>query len=148
MPYNSFKWFYLNDYVKNANDENQTIRSRNTIKKWLKELKIKLTPFDRYRCEICFNGKTHLTNQRLGKIYDQDEITKFENHQKLYRNQYVEVKKDKQLLNVNIVTIVYDYATFHEYSKEKVSFPFLFFSFLFFSFQFHYLVFTLTDLFF
>jgi len=54
---NSFKEFYIWEYLPWSQKNGYPPRSITKVKRWLKELGIKPNKFDRYRCLICFEGR-------------------------------------------------------------------------------------------
>jgi hypothetical protein len=71
-------------------------RSFSLVKRWLKELDIKKARFDKYRCEICFEGRGAEGRIKIGKPNegDQENLKKYKDHQSQYENQFEKVKTD------------------------------------------------------
>lgn len=97
-------------------------RGITTIDHWLQDLEIRPFTFDRYRCEICFLGRQAESRIRNGTAKEEDKglLDKCVAHQKIVKTQSAEVKKDKENVGPDQLCCVFDFSTFHDYTKEKV----------------------------
>jgi len=86
------------DYLPFAKEGKWPKRSFSLVKRWLKELDIKKARFDKYRCEICFEGRGAEGRIKIGKPNegDQEKLKKYKDHQSQYENQFEKVKTDKK----------------------------------------------------
>jgi len=91
--------FYMLDYLPFAKEGKWPKRSFSLVKRWLKELDIKKARFDKYRCEICFEGRGAEGRIKIGKPNegDQEKLKKYKDHQSQYENQFEKVKTDKKI---------------------------------------------------
>jgi len=132
---NSFKEFYIWEYLPWSQKKGYPPRSITKVKGWLKELGIKPNKFDRYRCLVCFEGREAQKRERQGRPEEGDEekIKKMEEHEALYKHQLEAAKKDKGVNNPKKMLVIYDYTTIHDLTTVKVSFlsfyPFILLSF-------------------
>ena len=96
-------------------------RSLTTIVHWLQDLGVRPFTFDRYRCELCFLGRQaeSRTRNEAAREGDQALVAKYLAHRGIVKNQADEVKKDKENLAPDQLCCVFDYSTFHDYTKEK-----------------------------
>jgi len=83
LPFGSYREFY-NEYKIWADGKNLAVRSIPTITKWLKYLHVKPSNYDKYQCSICFEGLQAKANPNT---HNQEKISKYEKHVKLYKNQ-------------------------------------------------------------
>ena len=121
---NKLQTFYEKDYLPWIETEGWPKRSFSCVKKWLKELGVKKARFDKYRCEICFQGRAAGRRVATGKPLegDQDLLRNYKSHQGQFENQFEKVKEDKKIDRPDTIMFIYDYSTIHEFSKQKVSF--------------------------
>ena len=126
---NSFKQFYKEEYPTFCQEAGFQQRTYDCVKNWIQDLGIKPGKFDRYRCQICFEGKMaearKLSNKE--KPGDEDLLQKYKDHGGLFQAQFEAVKKDKQICEEGTILFIYDYSTIHDLTSEKVG---LFLSFI------------------
>jgi len=65
--------FYMLDYLPFAKEGKWPKISFSLVKRWLKELDIKKARFDKYRCEICFEGRGAEGRIKIGKPNEETE---------------------------------------------------------------------------
>lgn len=121
LIYSTFDEFYHHEYLP-ALKGNFPQRSISTVIRWITELEIKRCKFDRYRCEKCFEGRKleSMVLRNEGTQQQKQTYLEWKEHNALVMSQMEKSKEDKQVKKPDVVTIVYDYTTFHELSKEKV----------------------------
>ena len=94
-------------------------RSLNWLRKWMKVWKIKVSKYDRYRCELCFKGRALLKKKNLNKAQKQ-LVQRYKIHNQLVKQQracYVKMMKE---LKKGKALVIFDYSTFNEVTKFKV----------------------------
>ena len=124
---NSVQDFYDKEYVTYSQMSGFKTRSYPTILNWLKELGVKKAKFDRYRCEICFEGRQAERRQVEGRAIEGDGalIAKYMDHIALVQHQHEAAKVDKLIIDPSVLLCIFDYTTIHDLTDEKVrSFPF------------------------
>jgi len=96
---NSWREFHEVDYAAFCEREFLPWRSFSTLRGWLNDLKVKKGKFDRYSCGVCFEGKMAEERIRVGKeqVGDKEKVEKWEDHVTLFRHQFEEAKKDKEI---------------------------------------------------
>ncbi len=119
LIYSTFEDFYHNAYVQAATKANHSIRSIQTIINWLHDLDILPSVFDRYRCAVCFEGR--MAELAASKTKEQEvAIKKYKVHHVLVEHQLAQVKLAKASIASNTLVVIYDYTTFHDFTKKKV----------------------------
>ena len=118
----SVRAFMEDECIPAATAKGLPIRTAQTIVNWLKENNIKPCIFDRYRCEKCFLGRQAEARMKSGTAKEGDRATveTYLSHLKIANNQKQRAKEDKAEMRENVLTVVFDYSTFHKYTKEKV----------------------------
>lgn len=93
-----------------------------TIDNWLQDMNIRPFTFDRYRCEVCFLGRQAESRTRNGTAQEGDDVllAKYLSHQKIVKTQSAQVKNDKENVAPDQLCCVFDYSTFHDFTKQKV----------------------------
>ena len=75
---------------------------------WIKELKIKREYFDRYRCEICYDGRIAESQLRKGnENIDMNEVEVYKNHCTIVNNQLSEFKRKKLMIQSDLEKILF-----------------------------------------
>ncbi len=123
LPFASYEDFYRTAYKEAATKAKFPIRCIDTITLWLQELNIKLSSFDRYRCEVCFQGRAvaNLVENDTATEQQRLDYEKFKEHHKLVQHQLKQSQIHKQINDPTTIYLVYDYSTIHEFSEKKVS---------------------------
>lgn len=117
LPYCTYTEFYNTFYLNKLQETQYVTRSLPTIISMLKEIGVKRTKFDKYRCAICYEGRIAETKPPTQEI--QKVVEEYLDHKALCDHQKESYKKQKENLKSHQLLIVYDYSTFHEYSKKK-----------------------------
>ena len=117
----SFRAFFEEVYLPAVSKTSFTKRTQQTVINWVQELGIRPCVFDRYRCEICYLGRPAESRERSGNPLtgDKELLAKYHAHQKVVANQAMRVKEDKTDVGPDELCCVFDYSTFHDYTKQK-----------------------------
>ena len=118
---NTVRDFYDKEYVPYSSTSGFVQRSYNAILGWLSDLGVKKAKFDRYRCEICFEGRQAERRQKEGRTLqgDADLIEKYEIHISLVHHQHAACKVDKLINDPSTLLCIFDYTTIHDLTDEK-----------------------------
>jgi hypothetical protein len=122
LAHTSVRAFYQEAYEPAVTRTTYTKRSLVTVIHWLQDLGVRPFTFDRYRCEICFLGRQAESRVTHGAGRDGDTqlVAKYLAHRGVVQNQAAQVKEDKEIQSGDQLCCVFDYTTFHDYTKEKV----------------------------
>ena len=122
LAHTSVRAFYEEVYLPAVAKTTFPRRMLSTVVNWLQDFGVRPWVFDRYRCEVCFVGRQAESRIRNGAARDEDQtlLAKYLAHQKVVKNQTEQVKVDKGTVGPDQLCCVFDYSTFHDYTKEKV----------------------------
>ena len=114
---------FFSDYLAAVNKTSFPKRSISCITTWLHELNLRPSTFDRYRCEICHDGREAEAKIRQGDASPEalNDKKKYDAHQIIVQNQTRVAKELKEGRERHQLIMIFDYSTVHERSEEKVS---------------------------
>lgn len=117
LPFVTYSDFHK-EYEKLATQNNFSVRSIPTVIGILKSLKIKRAYFDKYSCELCYEGRIAEANH-FGSVDGSSTLEKYFIHKDLFQHQLKMHKNQRENLGDHQLFFIYDYSTFHEFSKKK-----------------------------
>ena len=124
LAHASVRGFYEEAYTPAVAKTKFPRRAQNTVVMWLKRREVRPWVFDRYMCAVCFEGRQAQSRIRNGAACEKDHdlSAKYEAHQKIVKNQGFHAKEDERTLTAKQLLAIFDYTTFHDYTREKVDY--------------------------
>lgn len=110
------------EYKKAATGDKTKVMGYTWFKERCDEAKIRKAKFDKYRCEICFQGLTAISKKLKGETSNELEtkIATYRQHTALFETQSALFRSQKETLGNATTLIVMDYSTIHETAKFKL----------------------------